>query len=223
MIEQRPVYDGAEARPAGELSHFVVRDGKLRLHAQPLEKLRIQIRTLNALLNRPFRTLVPVTAGKADRAKLLANRLEAFQQTAHLAPPLPVVTYINHAVALAVRRPDLSGLLRRRVLAGHVARIEAVPEKGAHSGSQWGQRRLKDFGGNCFEALDPLPSLVAVHSLQVIEIVLDADRFVIPPTAIDDDPAILGHAVQQLRQVWHVREIPGFVHHENGIIEGAGV
>src|SRR6516225_2383404 len=81
------------------------------------------------------------------------------------------------------------------------------------------QRRLQDCARDSVKAFDPFPTLMPVHLFEMVEIVFHAERVVIPAATVDNDPSLLRHTVQQLREIRHIREVPWLVDHEYGNIE----
>src|SRR6266404_2355607 len=53
----------------------------------------------------------------------------------------------------------------------------------------------------------------------MVKIMFNADRFVVPPSAVNNDAALLGHAIKQLSEIRQVRKILRFVYDENRKVE----
>src|SRR5215213_10357189 len=81
------------------------------------------------------------------------------------------------------------------------------------------QGRLEDLSRDRFVAFHPLPGLMAVDSFEVIEVVLDPDRLVVPTGTIEEDPFLPGNSVEEARQAGKVREVIRLVHQEEGEVE----
>src|SRR6266511_1047745 len=97
--------------------------------------------------------------------------------------------------------------------------LVAMKQKGLNIVTPRRERWLKNPIGNRLEGLNPLPSLVAVHLFQMIEVMVDPDRFIISTGTIYNDPTVLRGAVEkvcEVRQIWKIR---GRIDHEYSEIE----
>ncbi len=94
------------------------------------------------------------------------------------------------------------------------ARVEAVEQKRPHLGPQRRKRGLQDDVGDGLHGVLPLPTLMTVDLLQMIEVMLQTDRVVEASPHVHEHPPLARQAIEQRRQVRHVGEIRRHLHHE---------
>src|SRR5262249_45197971 len=145
-----------------------------------------------------------IPTDQANPTNLTASRADRFQHPLDLRPTLPVGSDIAETVwaaAVSIAHPRRSSGSGRVVVVRDRVAVEAIEEKGPHIAASRPHRRLDDGVGDGLEPFDPLPTLMTVEELQVVEVVLDSNCVVVTPAAVDDQAAFAWYAVQELRQI----------------------
>src|SRR5215469_1381840 len=106
------------------------------------------------------------------------------------------MTDIRDAVSLSTARPMLRRFGGGAKWAHDSTGVVAVEQKGSNIGAARRECRLKHAIGDRLKRFDPFPTLVPVHFFEMIEIVLDANRVVVPTGTVDDDSTALGGTVE---------------------------
>src|SRR5262249_14931653 len=115
--------------------------------------------------------------------------------------------------------PDAGRFLRRLVRPQNGRGVEGVEQKWPDVAPQRPWSRLKHEVRDGLKALDPLPVLMSVKLLEMIEVALDPDRVVEPSQTVDNDPAFLRNLVQKACQVREIRKVTRNVDDEHREIE----
>src|SRR5262249_50925839 len=217
LVEQRTLKYRAELCVAQERADFRKGNWVGSLDTKALQQFGIEIGSLDAHLYRPVRPSRPIRPNERDGAEFLADRGYRFEEAAHLASSLPIVADVRDAVFL---RGGPARRFGRGIEGVHdAARVVTVKKERLYIPAPGLERRLQDLIGYRLKRLDPFPALVAVHLFEMIEVMLDANRFVVAARAIDDHPTTLRHAVKQAGEIGQIRKVRCNIDDEESNVE----
>jgi hypothetical protein len=109
------------------------------------------------------------------------------------------------------------------VIASDRTRIESVEKKRAHVFTAWRKRRLKDRVRECINRIDPFPGRMVVELFQMIEIMFEADGFIVPTPKVDDHALLSRQLVHDVGKARHRGKVGRDLDKEDGNIDAIDI
>ncbi len=98
-----------------------------------------------------------------------------------------------------------------------------MEKKRAHVITAWCKRRLKDRVGECIDRIDPFPGRMVVELFQMIEIMIEADGFIVPTPKVDDHALLSRQLVHDAGQARHRGKVGRDLDEEEGDIDAIDI